>query len=197
MCGRYSLNPADSDAWIAERIDLLNRHALPQAALKTQGDVYPSDFVPVVANNRRMESSVFAMQWGYSVGSRRIINARSEEAAEKPLFMDGMRRRRCLIPADSYYEWEKRDGMRIKYAIRPAQEKEFFLAGLYRLEFDRPVFTILTRQAAGCIAFIHERMPVLLPRQLMKDWLDPSVPAQSLLSQAITDVCWEACNNPG
>ena len=74
----------------------------------------------------------FAMQWGYTMLDRkRIINARSETASEKPMFKDGMLQRRCLIPASHYFEWEKREAKKIKYAIRPEGAKLLYMAGIY------------------------------------------------------------------
>ena len=74
--------------------------------LKTSGEIFPSDIVPVLANNRQMNIEPFAMRWWYSFpNSRPIINARSETASQKALFKDGMLQRRCLIPASNYFEW--------------------------------------------------------------------------------------------
>ncbi len=66
--------------------------------------------------------------------------------------------RRCLIPASGYYEWEKRGKEKIKYAIRPEGARLLYMAGIYRIEKGAPVFTILTREVALGIAFIHDRM---------------------------------------
>ena len=114
---------------------------------KTSSEISPSDCVPVVANNKNLIPSPFAMQWGYTLSDgKKIINARSETAAGKPLFRDGMENRRCLIPAGNYFEWEKRGKEKIKYAIRPADSPSMYMAGIYRLEKGKPVFTILTRR---------------------------------------------------
>lgn len=75
------------------------------------------------------------MRWGYSFpGDRPVINARVETAADKPLFRDGMKQRRCLIPASHYFEWARQPGQRTKYALRPAQRGTVYLAGIYHLE---------------------------------------------------------------
>ena len=176
-----------------ERIlEELNRKNTPKN-LKTSGEIFPSDVVPVLANSRRQDVQPFAMRWGYSfpVG-RPVINARAETAAEKPLFRDGMRQRRCLIPASSYFEWERRDGQKIKYAIRPAGAEMLYLAGIYHLENHDgavvPSFAILTRSAAPEIAFIHDRMPVILPPDCARDWLKVENRADEVLRCALQEM---------
>ena len=113
------------------------------------------------------------MKWGYTLpDGKPVTNARSETAAEKPMFRDGMLNRRCLVPASNYFEWERRGRERVKYAIRPAGHPVLYMAGVYRMEGGRPVFAILTRAPAEPIAFIHDRMPVILPADAQAAWLD-------------------------
>lgn len=159
MCGRFYV-PEDASIQmiraIVERLEHRN------VKVKT-GDVFPGDMAAVVASNRQMQPQPFAMEWGYHLtDGKRIINARSETAAQKVMFADGIRQRRCLIPARHYYEWEKADGRKVKYAIEPKNSDGFFLAGIYRLEAGRPVFTVLTRDAA-------EDMQSLLKSQRKED----------------------------
>lgn len=105
MCGRYYIAEEDCAAELQKIIEQLNRRG---AEVKT-GEIYPTDTVPVLANNKSMVITPFAMKWGYTLpDGKQIINARSETAADKPLFRDGMLHRRCLIPATNYFEWEKR-----------------------------------------------------------------------------------------
>ena len=192
MCGCYYLGDEDTEEDMAEILEALNRRgALP--ALRTSGVILPTDVVPVLANDRALRPTPFAMAWGYTLlGGKRIINARSETAAAKPLFADGMARRRCLIPAKHYFEWEKRDGAKIKYAIRPSGSSRLWLAGLYRIEQGQPVFTILTRAPAAQIAFIHDRMPVMLSQEAGDDWLNLSLSAERVLMGALLDVSFAA-----
>ena len=117
-----------------------------------------------------------------------IINARSETAAEKPMFRDGMQQRRCLLPASHYFEWEKRQREKIKYAIKPSGSDMLFMAGLYRIEGNKARFTILTRTPADNISFIHDRMPVILPKEAMNDWLNPKYAAVDVIRSAVLDV---------
>ena len=104
-----------------------------------------------------------------------------------------MRQRRCLIPAAHYYEWEKAEGKKVKYAIEPKNSDGFYLAGIYRIEAGKPVFTILTSAAAEGISFIHERMPVILPSEATTDWLNPRYHGNDILRAALTDMEYKAC----
>ena len=91
-----------------------------------------------------MSPAVFAMKWGYKLPSGQvIINARSETAAEKPLFREGLRHRRCVVPATNYFEWDKRGAEKIKYAINLEDEPVLYMAGIYRVEGGWLVFSML------------------------------------------------------
>ena len=185
MCGRYAL--AGLDDHLPWPSALAQRAGQPAA--KTEGEVFPGDLVPVLANSRSMKPTLFAMRWGYTLpGGRRVINARSETAASSPLFADGMRQRRCLVPAVRYDEWERRGREKIRYAVRPSGCARFFMAAVYRMEQDGPVFAILTRSSAERIAFIHDRMPVILPDALAADWLSPASDPEQLLHAAVSEV---------
>lgn len=108
MCGRYYIAEDELSDELSRMIDELNRKKTPEG-LKTSGEIFPSDIVPVLANSRKQDVQPFAMRWGYAFpNGRPIINARSETAAQKPMFKDGMRQRRCVIPASHYFEWERR-----------------------------------------------------------------------------------------
>lgn len=187
MCGRYLIDPGDGEEDLERMIDALNRKG---QAVKT-GEVFPSDTVPVIANSQSLQRAVFAMPWGYRMPDGRLmINARVETAAEKPLFRDGMAQRRCLLPASGYFEWEKRDDGKIKYMIRPIDTGTMYIAGLYRIEGGQARCTVLTRSPAQSIAFIHDRMPVLLPGDVIRDWLNPRYAAAEIIKAAIMDVLY-------
>ena len=192
MCGRFYV-PEDASIQmiraIVERLEHRN------VKVKT-GDVFPGDMAAVVASNRQLQPQPFAMEWGYHLADgKQIINARSETASRKAMFADGIRQRRCLIPAQHYYAWETTDGRKVKYAIEPEDSDGFFLAGIYRVEAGKPVFTILTRDAAEGIAFIHERMPVILPNEAAPDWLNPQYHGDDILQAAITQMKFEICES--
>ena len=108
-----------------------------------------------------------------------MVNARSETAARKTSFRESWKSHRCVIPASWYFEWEhllgtggkKKTGA--KYLIQPRGAGMTWLAGLYRLEDDLPVFTVLTREPAESIRFIHDRMPLILGKEHINAWMDP------------------------
>lgn len=183
MCGRYYIAEEDTAAELQEIINALQRCG--GNSCFSLGEVRPSDQAAVWANNRNREQRPFSMKWGYSFpNSSLIINARSETASTKPLFRDGMLQRRCLIPASYYFEWEHSDGKSLKYAIKPANTEVIYMAGIYHLEHEVPTFTILTRTVAPDIAFIHDRMPVLLPVEAKSDWLNPAYNADEVIRSA-------------
>ena len=99
-----------------------------------------------------------------------------------------MAQRRCAVPATNYFEWERAGKQKTKYAIRTAGSGLMYMAGIYRVESGRPVFTILTRDPAESISFIHNRMPVLLPSDMVPDCINPKYSAGDLLRNAILDV---------
>ena len=170
MCGRYWIEPED-DAALLRVIDQMQR-VDPDLRVKTGGEIFPGDGVPALCLSRAGNVRTFAMAWGYAMpDGKRLINARSETAAEKPMFRDSMRARRCLLPMSAYFEWRRGDGKRIKDRIAPEAEGLHFLAGLYRFEGGFPVCTVLTAGAAPEITFIHHRMPVILPAEKRELWL--------------------------
>ena len=191
MCGRYRIDDGRDSIELQGIIEAVNRRVVVEP-VKTSGDILPTDVAPVVASSRVLTPTAFAMRWGYALpDGRHIINARSETAGDKPLFRDGMRQRRCAVPATSYYEWERTGKSRVKYAIHPQRPGLFYMAGLYRLEPQGPAFTILTRAPAEAIAFIHDRMPVILPPELVQDWIDPRHDPAAILARAVLSVACE------
>lgn len=99
-----------------------------------------------------------------------------------------MAQRRCLVPAVYYFEWEKRGREKIKYAIGQNDQGILYMAGIYRLEKGVPVFTILTRSPADSIAFIHDRMPVILQDEAKADWMNPKYAADEVICSAVDNV---------
>ena len=168
--------------------------------LKKEGEIRPTDMVPVIAPSKTGKESVFPMIWGF-INPRStvpVINARIETVADKPMFQDSWEHRRCVIPCSWYFEWEHlhneytgKDATGDKYTIQPRGTSVTFLAGLYRIENGFPYFTILTMNAAENIRFIHDRMPVILPQPIVHVWIDPSKNADDLIKEAITDLVFE------
>jgi putative SOS response-associated peptidase YedK len=190
MCGRYDFSKDSSSEMVQAVLENLQSR---QIEVKT-GEVFPGDVAAVIASNRKLEPRAFGMKWGYQLPDGKLIfNARSETAAQKAMFADGMRQRRCLVPADSYYEWQKTGQGKKKYEITPTDVNGFFLAGIYSIEQGRPVFSILTKDPAESIAFIHNRMPVILPNEAMSDWLNPKYNGIEILSCAASDMRFSPC----
>ena len=142
------------------------------------GEIFPTSIVPVIAN-----SAPVLMKWGFSRfdGKGQIINARLETADEKPMFKKAYNTQRCLIPAGYYFEWHKDGSKKQKYAIGTVVP--IYMAGLYKFEPDIPipVFVVLTRPSAPDMAFIHDRMPVIVPVHIRQRWLAAPVGVQKML----------------
>lgn len=165
-------------------------------SLHCRGEIRPTDIVPVIAPNKNGNRSAYPMKWGFTLkeGKAPVINARVETAHLKDFFSDSWSRRRCIIPASWYYEWEHlhtSDGKTktgSKYLIQPKGSMSTWLCGLYRYENDLPVFTILTCEPTKEVSRIHDRMPLMLPSEKIDDWICPGSDPNSLLKYAVTDL---------
>ena len=186
MCGRYTLSspPKTLTAWF--------ELSAPPAALTPRYNIAPTQTVLVLANHgpRALE----LMRWGLvphwacdpSVGNR-MINARAESLHTKPAFRDPLRSRRCLLPADGFYEWRREaNGQKTPILIRSRSQQPLALAGLWD-EWRAPdgtrltSCTIITTAPNAVVAPIHDRMPALLARDDYALWLTPSeIPSEQL-----------------
>ncbi len=186
MCGRYSLAvPADV---VAELFGLLE---VPD--LSPRWNVAPTQDALVVRTTDAGRAGAL-LRWGLvpawakdaSIGNR-MINARSETVAEKPSFRSALRRRRCLVPADGFYEWRKTADGKVPTRIRRRDGRPFAFAGLWE-RWTRgegaplETFTILTTLPNHLLRPIHDRMPVILAEDDWDAWLAPGErPAEALL----------------
>jgi putative SOS response-associated peptidase YedK len=185
MCGRFYL--------LTDLSVIRERFAVAESALAALplGDLLPGQAVPAVIRDGKNRLVLF--RWGLipswakdpAIG-RKLINARAETLAEKPSFKNAFKARRCLIPADGFYEWTGEKGKKQAARFRLASGEPFGFAGLY--ETWRPpagdpirTCTIVTTEPNGLIAPIHDRMPVILPREGESLWLDPAVHDAALL----------------
>lgn len=174
----------------------VDTHARP---LTTDGEVRPTDIVPVIAPNAKGIKSVFPMQWGFLArdGKRSLFNARVESAMKKPTFKDAWKSHRCIIPASYYFEWEhfkSTDGKTkpvIKYAIQPTGCIVTWLCGLYRIEDGYPVFVVLTKEPTAELSKIHDRMPLMLPKEKTDDWISPESNPDEIVPFALSDMVIE------
>ena len=198
MCCRYW---ADESPKLRAIVEEMNRSPLVDkwhktTGIITSGEIRPTNVVPVIAPDRQGKRAVFPMKWGFS-GKSLLMNARSETAAVKPLFKDAWASHRCIVPASWYFEWEHlklNDGKTKtgdKYMIQPRNSTMTWLAGLYRIENGLPVFVVLTREPAEELRFIHDRMPLILPEQLVDEWIRPGAKPEELVKEALTDMIFE------
>ena len=198
MCCRYW---TDQSPELRAIVEEMNRSPLVSKWLETTGivtygEVRPTNVVPVIAPGRTGSRAVFPMKWGYS-GRTLLMNARSETAASKPTFREDWQRHRCIVPASWYFEWEHltgNDGRKKtgdKYMIQPKGSSLTWLCGLYRIENGLPVFVILTREPGEGIKFIHDRMPLIMPEDLVNEWIRPDADPDELLQHALTDMAFE------
>ena len=202
MCTRFYVEPDTEE--IREIIAEVQRSQLSQKFIKagnailTSGEIRPTNVVPVIAPNRNGKTTSYPMKWGFQIPGRSLlVNARTETAAEKPTFKESWEKRRCVIPASWYFEWEhlignsgqKKTGD--KYMIQPKNSTMTWLCGLYRIENELPVFTVLTREPTEELRRIHDRMPLILPKDLIEDWIKPDTKPEDLLPYALTDMVFE------
>jgi putative SOS response-associated peptidase YedK len=175
MCGRY-VSPeqaAIERAWQVRRSGGLN--------FPRRFNVQPTTDVPLLLLDAA-ELALVAARWGLiphwwkqDKPPTFTINARLEEAAGKPMWRDAMRRSRCLLPAEGWYEWQELAGGKQPHYIRRTDGKLFCFAGLMSTWKDRLSCAILTTVAQGPVAEVGERMPVVLPAEAHAGWLDPKL----------------------
>ncbi len=193
MCGRYYVAENDPDEILAAYIAEAQKRAdAMDVPIVTSGEVRPTNIATVIAPNaKNRRPAAFPMKWGFIHPTRGMLvfNTRSETADEKPLFSSSVEDRRCLIPASCYFEWQKSNGRKIKYAIKPKGEP-LYLAGLYvRSSKERlPSFSILTMDSADSIKAVHARMPVMIPQGKIDDWLSAEMSYRDVVKNIVTDL---------
>jgi putative SOS response-associated peptidase YedK len=150
-------------------------------------NIAPTQEVAIVRELDGGAREIALVSWGLipvwakerAIGNR-LINARGETLAEKPAFRDGYKRRRCLVLADGFYEWQKVAGGKQPWAIRAKSREPFGMAGLWSRWKDPATgesvdsCTIVTTAPNELLAPIHDRMPVIVPPAARALWLDPA-----------------------
>lgn len=180
MCGRYSLTqPLDV---LAAFFELYGQQ---RPNLPPRWNIAPAQQSAVVRLDAgRRELAL--LRWGFAgPNTAPLINARSETAARKPSFAEAFRRRRCLVPADSFYEWQAVEERKAKQPWRIGLRGGglFAFAGLWQTEpafGGTACFTILTTAANDYLAPLHERMPAILPPEAYAVWLSPDASVKEL-----------------
>lgn len=182
MCGRFTLTVPTYE-------ELAEAFGVPPIAgfaevYRPRYNVAPTDTAWVLRMYRGVRELV-SSEWGLvprwsktKKQAGRPINARSETLETKPLFRDSFERRRCVVAADGFFEWDKTDGGRVPYWFRPAGGGLLLMAGIWDHWVDEAsskkvcTFTILTTSASDDVAPLHDRMPVILARRDLQTWID-------------------------
>jgi len=197
MCGRYSLTtPPEA------MVRLFGLQTSPN--LPARYNIAPTQRAPVILAQPAGARRLMSMRWGLvppwsknPAAGAPLINARAETVAEKPSFREAFQRRRCLVPADSYYEWIGQKGAKQPVRIQAPDQGVFAFAGLWEHWTPAPSgppkpianagqaesidsFTIVTTAAAPALQAIHHRMPVIVPPTLFDAWIDPTLSAGAL-----------------
>jgi putative SOS response-associated peptidase YedK len=179
MCGRFTLR-------VSNRV-LVEQFLLPGLPdMVPRYNIAPTQSIAAIRKPAAdAPRALVLLHWGLipswakepAMGNR-MINARSESAAEKPAFRTALRKRRCLIPADGFYEWKAEGKRKLPYHIGRPDGRPFAFAGLWerwgRGESAIESCTILTTNASRDLEWLHDRMPVILEPEDYERWLDPA-----------------------
>lgn len=185
MCGRYML--------VESGEGLRQRFHLQEAPAVARYNAAPLQALPIIRQEGRERRLEF-FRWGLTPAwaaedfGGRLINARAETLRERPSFRHLLHRRRCLIPANAFYEWLKHPQGRFPFRFFLPEHPLFAMAGLWD-EWLSPItgelvrsFTIITVAANALVARFHDRMPALLPKEAESLWLDEDAPLHEVLS---------------
>jgi putative SOS response-associated peptidase YedK len=185
MCGRYLLiSPVEAMRRFFDVGGLLN--------LPPRYNIAPTQDAPVVRLDKEGRRELIAMRWGLvplwakdlSIGAR-CINARADSVADKAAFRDAFQRRRCLVPTDGFFEWEKKGKVRQPWRIGPVEDGLMALAGVWE-RWRAPdggvvrSYAVITTDANELVAPLHDRMPAVIPPEEFSDWLNPDTPPARL-----------------
>ena len=176
MCGRYSLWCIDN---LCGRFLVID----PAIGFRSHFNIAPGSTNPVITMHERVEAVM--MQWGLVPhwskeikATHRPINARADSLAEKPMFRELLKSKRCLVPASGFFEWKQEGGHKIPCYVHLKDDPVFTFAGLYDT-WSNPAgatlstYTIITTAPNSLMAPIHDRMPVILQSEDEKRWISP------------------------
>lgn len=154
-------------------------------------NIAPSQDIAVLSSQG--EKQLVACRWGFipswakdPATGYKLINARSETVAEKPAFREAFLKHRCLVIADGFFEWQKGEKKKTPYYVHLISRRPFGFAGLYHA-WTSPeghvicTCTIITTEANELLAQVHDRMPVIIPKEKEDLWLDPDMHDQDVL----------------
>jgi putative SOS response-associated peptidase YedK len=170
MCGRFAL--------FASGDELAQRFQLPETPLlDARYNVSPTQTIATVRLTPTGRE-LARLKWGFKIGSTLLINARGETVTSKPVFRNAFLKRRCLIPASGWYEWQKVGRDKHPHFIRPRDGGLLALAGIW----DKDEAAIITTEANESLRYLHERMPVIIDAAADSLWLDPNATPDALES---------------
>lgn len=186
MCGRYALRIS-----LPDLARIFGLEPQPELAATERYNIAPTQQIPVLREDDAGKAQFFTMRWGlvpaWSKGpdSRyAMFNARIEGIEKKPAYRGPIRRRRCLIPADGWYEWRTENGAKQPYLLHLPNHAPVLLAGVWdrwRNPDGEPIdsASIITTQAEGPPSEVHSRMPVIAPMDGWRDWLSSEISSAS------------------
>ena len=187
MCGRFALA---TDKKVLEMLyEIVMREELtPRYNIAPSQEILAIRYLPEAGKREAVN-----LKWGLvpfwaedpAIGNR-MINARAETAPQKPSFRDAFKKRRLLIPATGFYEWKKEEGAKQPFFICRKDGQPFSLAGLWE-RWDKgdqglETCTIITTEPNSLVAPLHNRMPVIIPREAYEHWLNPVAEKSHLTS---------------
>ncbi len=180
MCGRYHFSAELLD----EIRDLTEQKDWKLELGVLDRDIHPGDTAPIITAAGDQGGSLRAcrQKWGYPGpgGKGLVFNARSESVFEKRMFRDSVSQRRAAVPVSWFYEWNKN---KEKFTFTKEGSRILFLAGFYGRYEDGDRFVILTTQANASMAPVHSRMPLVLEREQVREWILDSKKTKELLGQ--------------
>ena len=174
MCGRYYV-----DDETAREIEKLVRDLDRKLQIERTGDVFPSQNAMILKGEGN-HLAAEQMRWGFPgfEKGKLLINARAETALERPTFRESVQDRRCIIPARGFYEWNK---SKEKFIFKRKETPVLFMAGCYNWYEGQERFVVLTTDANSSVAPVHNRMPLILAPEELKDWVLDDQATESLL----------------
>ena len=167
MCGRFALKNFRGVE------DLFSPFNIPVPEMEGRYNISPGSFIPGLLSDMTLHTDIF---WGmkppWMKNQKLLINARSETIREKSTFKKHIKQHRMIIPASGFYEWKTEANKKIPYYITDPEDKFLAIAGIYRINENKEIqCAIVTTRAGISMSSVHDRQPVLLKSDAMKDWL--------------------------
>lgn len=179
MCGRFKSNTLVQLNQIKSIFNIKNIKLSKEEVNNLNKEISPGMKAPIITNDFIIETQSFGLLKWDNKGL--IFNSRTETVSTNKFFKNDFELNKCVIPASSYYEWQKQLNTKIKYQFTK-EDQLLFLAGFYKKENNEKHFSIITKQATKDISFIHDRMPLLLNKEEAYNWLS-NINIQSILNK--------------